>query len=47
MLKVTFEIKFFNPSKTKKRPSKQSLIQNTVVLIGLATAIINLIKALI
>ena len=45
MLKLTLEIDFFNPK--KKRPSKQSLIQNTVVLLGLATAIINLIKSLI
>lgn len=44
MLKLTLEINFFNP--TKKRPSKQSLIPNTVVFLGLATAIINLLNSL-
>ena len=45
MIKLTLEVNFFNPK--KKRPSKQSLIPNIVVLLGLATAIINFLNSLI
>lgn len=45
MIKLTLEINFFNS--TKKRLLKQSLIPNTVVLLGLATAIINFLNSLI
>ena len=45
MIKLTLEINLFNPM--KKRPSKQSLIPNIVVFLGLATAIINLVNSLI
>ena len=45
MIKLTLEINFFNP--LKKRPSKQSLIPNTVAFLGLATAIINFLTSLI